>query len=308
MPNPIGMKRRDFLKQSALATAGTFLGGYAFAQATPGDKQMTVKFGQIADIHMTGFTVRDGLVSPRLPAYACWNLSRRYDLMPCLLPVALKQLQQDFQPQFVIFTGDQAEDGFTKYGKADLEQVKALAEQDAGVPVHFTYGNHDGPQEQWATINGPLNYNFDVGDCRFVVLNTGSMDRAKEQESSLAALQCLQEALKDTKPARVIVFCHQYVYPTGIPGYSMARADAVLQAVEADSRVLAVINGHFHAGMYSEKAGVHYCTAKAFCEPPLCCSTYELGPDELVWNEYKLSPQEKKFVVGETRRLKLRGQ
>lgn len=303
------MKRRDFLKQSALAAAGTLLGGHAFAQApaATGDKKMTVKFAQIADIHMTGYTVADGLVSPRLPAYAWWATSRRYDLMGYLLPIALKQLQQEFQPQFVIFTGDQAEDGFSKYGKADLQQVKAVAESEAGVPAHFAYGNHDGPQAQWSQIYGPLNYSFDVGDCRFVVLNTGSMDRAKEQESSLQALRCLQEALKATEPSRVVVLCHQWIFPTDVEGYSIARADTILQTLEADTRVVAVINGHYHSGKCSERVGVHHCTAKAFCEPPLCFSTYELGSEELVWTEYKLSAHDKKFVVGETRRLKLRG-
>lgn len=303
------MKRRDFLKHSALAAAGAVLGGHAFAQttATTGDKKMTVKFAQVADIHMTGYTVQDGLVCPRLPAYAWWATSRRYDLMGYLLPIALKQLAAEFQPQFVVFTGDQAEDGSGKYGKADLEQAKAVAEREAGVPVHFAYGNHDGPQDQWSAVHGALNCSFDVGDCRFVMLNTGSMDRSKEQESSLQALQCLQEALKNPQPSRVVVFCHQWIYPTDVDGYSIARAEAVLGAIEADPRVVAVVNGHYHSGKYSEKAGVHYCTAKAFCEPPLCYSTYELGPEELVWNEYKLSTQDKKFVVGETRRLQLRG-
>ena len=267
---------------------------------------MTVKFAQIADIHMTGFTVTEGLVSPRLPAYAWWATSRRYDLMGYLLPLALGQLQQEFQPQFVLFTGDQAEDGFSKYGKADLQQAKTVAEQAVAVPAHFAYGNHDGPQEQWSQIYGPLNYHFDVGDCRFVVLNTGSMDRAKEQASSAQALRCLREALRDTRPSRVVVCCHQWVYPTDVDGYCMARADTALRTLEADPRVVAVINGHYHSGQYGERAGVHHCTAKAFCEPPLSYSTYELGPEELVWTEYKLSSHDKKFVVGETRRLRLR--
>jgi predicted phosphodiesterase len=226
--------------------------------------------------------------------------------MGYLLPLALKQIHEQFGPQFVVFTGDQVDDGFSKYGKADLEQVKAVAEKNAGGPVHFAYGNHDGPQDQWARMHGPLDYSFDVGDVRCVVLNTGSMEPEKEQESSLKALECLQTALRDAGPKRVIVLAHQWIYPTDVEGYSIVRAEAVLAAVEADPRVVAVINGHYHSGKYSEKSGVHYCTAKAFCEPPLCYSTYELTPTELVWTEYKLSSQAKAFVAGETRRLKLR--
>lgn len=266
-----------------------------------------IKFAQISDIHMTGFTVQDGLVCPRLPAYAWWATSRRYDLMGYLLPIALGQVQEQFQPQFVAFTGDQAEDGFSKFGKPDLELAKRVAEEHCHVPAHFVYGNHDGPQAQWADIYGSLDYSFDVEGARFVVLNTGSMDRSKEQESSAAALECLRGALKTAGQRRVIVLCHQWISPTDVDGYSMARAETVLAELQADPRVVAVINGHYHAGKYSETAGLHHCTAKSFCEPPMCYSTYELTPTELVWTEHRLSTKDKAFVAGETRRLPLRG-
>lgn len=266
----------------------------------------TLKFAQIADIHMTGYTIQDGQVCPRLPDYAWWATSRRYDLMGYLLPIALKQIHEQFGADFVIFTGDQAENGFTKFGTADLEQVKAVAEEHAVVPVWFAYGNHDGPQDKWSEIHGPLDYSFDLGDVRCVVLNTGSMEWEKERQSSRKALGVLQEALADKNPRQVLVFAHQWIYPTDTEGYSMANAEEVLATVEGDSRVVAVINGHYHTGKYSEKNGIHYCTAKALCEPPLSYSTYELTPTELVWTEYKLSSQEKAFVVGETRELKLR--
>jgi predicted MPP superfamily phosphohydrolase len=301
------MNRRDFLQTAALAAAGALAGRLKAQPDPPGAQKMpTLKFAQIADIHMTGFTMQDGQCCPRLPEYAWWAYSRRYDLMGYLLPIALKQIHEQFGAEFVVFTGDQAENGFTKYGKEDLELAKKVAEEHAGVPVHFAYGNHDGPQDKWSAIHGPLDYVFDAGDVRCVVLNTGSMEREKEQESSAKALSVLKEALTDKKARQVLVFAHQWIYPTDAEGYSMARAEEVLAAVEGDPRVVAVINGHYHTGRYNEKSGVHYCTAKALCEPPLSYSTYELTPTELVWTEYKLSAREKAFVVGEERKLKVR--
>jgi predicted phosphodiesterase len=302
------MNRRDFLHTAALAAAGALAGRLNAQPDPPGAQKMpTLKFAQIADIHMTGYTIQEGQVCPRLPEYAWWATSRRYDLMGYLLPIALKQIHEQFDADFVIFTGDQAESGFTKYGKADLELAKSVAEEHAVMPVHFAYGNHDGPQDKWSEIHGPLDYSFDMGDVRCVVLNTGSMDRAKEQGSARKALEVLREALADKTARQVLVFAHQWIYPTDAEGYSMALAEEALAAVEGDPRVVAVINGHYHTGKYSEKNGVHYCTAKALCEPPLSYSTYELTATELVWTEYMLSSREKAFVVGETRRLTLRG-
>ena len=277
----------------------------------------SAKFAQITDIHMTGFTMQDGLVCPRLPAHAWWAISRRYDLMGYLLPIALEQLQKQFAPQFIFFGGDQVDDGFGKYGPGDLAQVKQVVEAHVKVPVRFLYGNHDGPQDRWAALYGELNWTHDLdpprgagvspaGGVRLVGLNTGSMEPEQEVASSAAALAHLKQAIATLGGRKLIVAAHQWIYPTDVHGYSLANAPEVLATLQATPQALAVISGHFHTGRYDEHEGIHFCTGKALCESPFSYSTYEVTDDELIWTQYKLSPAEKAFVVAETRRLKLR--
>ena len=265
----------------------------------------SAKFAQITDLHMTGFTVQDGLVCPRLPAHAWWATSRRYDLMGYLLPIALEQVQKQFQPEFIFFGGDQVDDGFGKYGPGDLAQVKQVVAEHSRVPVRFLYGNHDGPQDKWAVLYGDLNWTHDLEGLRLVGLNTGSMEPEKEGASSAAALAHLKAAIATLGDRRLIVLAHQWIYPTDVHGYSLANAPEVLALLQATPQALGVISGHHHTGRYDEQGGLHFCTGKALCEPPFSYSTYEVTTDELVWTQHQLSPADKAFVVAETRRLKL---
>lgn len=265
-----------------------------------------VSFMLIADLHMTGFELKDGLVCPRLPAHAWWAVDRRYDIMGYLLPIALQQAQTDFKPGFVMFGGDLVDDGFGKYGLGDLTMVRDLARKHCKGKACFLYGNHDGPQAQFEELFGPLNYTFDQGNLRFIVLNTGTMDWEKEEASSRAAIAHLQESLRTAEGRKVVVIAHQWLYPTDVEGYSMAHADEALAALEAYPGTVAVLNGHYHTGKYQEKNGIHYLTAKAFCERPFAYYEYQITADELVCTEYTLKPSQQKFIPGQEQRLKLR--
>lgn len=299
------MNRREFLTASALAAAGVLTGSLG-AQNAPRTGAATMKFAQLTDTHMTGFTLQDGLVCPRLPAHAWWATSRRYDLMGYLLPLAIRQVEKQFQPQAIIFGGDQVDDGFGKYGPGDLAQVKQVVADTARTPVRFLYGNHDGPQDKWAQLYGALNWTHDLDGLRLVGLNTGSMEPEKEKASSAAALAHLQEAISTCGDRRLIVLTHQWIYPTDVHGYSMANAPEVLATLKAAPQVIGVVSGHYHTGRYDEQDGLHFCTGKALCEPPFSYSTYEVTAAEFIWTQYKLSSAEKAFVVAEERKLKLR--
>lgn len=259
----------------------------------------------IADLHMTGFEVKDGLVCPRMPAYAWQAVDRRYDLMGSLVPLALNQAQADFAPRFAVVAGDLAESGFGKYGRGDLIQARDLVRQHFKGETHFAYGNHDGPEAQFAELFGPLNYTFDEGDFRFIVLNSGAMN-ATDETSSLAALTHVKESLRTAEGRKVIVLTHQYIHPTDSKGYSMTNAAAIQQELEAYPGTLAVLNGHYHGGKIQEHNGIHYLTAKAFCQKPFSYYRCDLTADELIWTEYNLKPSEKRFVVASESRLPLR--
>lgn len=302
------MNRRRFVQSGTLAGVALMAAAAAEVEKRqePASGAQSVKFAQVADVHMVGFTVQQGLVCPRLPLHAPWLPERRYDLMGYVLPLALEHISEALCPDFVFLSGDQVEDGFGSHGQADLRQLKTVVDEHTKPPAYFAYGNHDGPQGQWAELHGPLNYTFDVRDTRFVVLNSGSMNPGAEQESSWVALGELERAIATADGRRLVVLLHQWIVPPDVPGYSIVRAEEMKQALEAYPGAVAVINGHYHGGRYSEINGIHYCTARALCEPPLCFCTYELIGHEMVWTEYRLSGERRGFAPATSQRLPLR--
>lgn len=266
----------------------------------------SLRFAQISDVHMVGFEVREGAVWPRLPEHAWWAQARRYDLMPQVLPRAVQHAQGVVGAEFILLTGDQVDDGSGLQGAADLSQFEELVAAHAEVPVKYVYGNHDGPQADFARRHGKLNYAFSRADTCFIVLNSGSMDQAAERESSQLAREFLQQAISAAAGRQIVVVLHQWIYPTAVDGYSLVGAAEALALLQATPGVVAVLSGHYHGGRYDELEGLHFCTARALCEPPLCYSTYELTAETLQWTEWRLCPQERGFVVAEDRLLRLR--
>ncbi len=268
-----------------------------------------MKLLHLTDLHMTGFERRPEGLYPRIPEHAWWAHARRFDLMGYLVPRALEQGLEEFQPDLVVFGGDLVDDGFAEVGRSELRQVRDLVTRrcDDSRRTGWLYGNHDGPQEQFAELFGALNWTRDVAGVRLVGLNSGSMEPEQEQESSAVALEHLREALATNEAGLpVVVALHQWVWPTDVHGYSFARAADALALIEDDPHVGAVISAHYHTGKYEQRNGVHYCTARSMAEPPFCYSTFEVGDGKMVWTDYSLSPGERRFVAGEARELPLR--
>lgn len=265
-----------------------------------------MKLLHITDLHMTGFERRSGGIYPRIPDHAWWALSRRYDLMGYLVPMALQQAQEDLQPDLILMGGDMVDDGFAEVGREELLQVRDLVMAEAKAPVVWLYGNHDGPQEQFAELFGGLNWTRDVGGLRLVGLNSGSMDAAAEEESSRVAMAHLREALETNEGRRVVIMLHQWILPTDRTGYSFARAEEALALIEDDPQVVAVISGHYHSGRHEEQSGIHYCTGRSLAEPPFCCGLFEFDEEGLAWTEYALAPANRRFEVAGHSELSLR--
>ena len=79
------------------------------------------------------------------------------------------------------------------------------------------------------------------------------ISRAKE-------LYWLKEDLASTSDP-VVVFVHQRLEGTG--GHTVKNATQVRQILQESKRVLAVFQGHYHAGHYSHLDGIHYYTLKS---------------------------------------------
>lgn len=265
-----------------------------------------MKLLHLTDLHMTGFRQDAGGIYPRIPEHAWWALARRYDLMGYLVPMALRQAQEEFQPDLILFGGDLVDDGFGSYGRDELLQVRGLVEEGASAPLAWLYGNHDGPQDQFDDLFGGLNWTLDIGGVRLVGLNSGSMEPEQEQESSRVAVAHLRTALETNEGRPVVVALHQWLYPTDVQGYSLARAEEALSLIEDDPHVVAVISGHYHDGRAEEQGGVHYCTGRSLAEPPFCYTTIDIADGVMAWNAYALSPGERKFTLSGSRQLPLR--
>lgn len=136
---------------------------------------------------------------------------------------------------------------------------------------------------------------FQRQDFRFVVLDTndvtvyahpaGSGARS-EAEKELARLQAAKVrqakpwngALSDqqlnwldgtcrearAQKQRVIVFAHHPVYPAN--DHNVWNSSGVLEIIDRHPNVVAWINGHNHAGAYSERNGVPFLTMKGMVE------------------------------------------
>ena len=273
--------------------------GWAASPAPCQDVSATtnsVRFVQISDVHMVGFTREGERICPRLPAIAWWYHSRRYDLMGYLLPRAIKQLDAEFKPDFFIFTGDLLENGADGHGPEDLRQFLEVVRESTDKPAHFVYGNHDGPVKQWETICGPANYSFVTRNVVFAVINSGGCNPKKEVPGAAEAPALLDKVMTEAAGRRLIMFAHLLTVPGDKPGYSMLRAAEVRGRLEQYPQTAAVINGHYHAGKRAETNGIHYFTARAFCQSPFCCYAFELTASRLICTPYKFGGRKKGFV------------
>ena len=80
-------------------------------------------------------------------------------------------------------------------------------------------------------------------------------------------LDWLKKELSEGKQ-QVVVFCHQLLdsFSEVTPSVCIGNAPEVVETLEASGRVLAVFQGHHHAGHYSKRNGIHYWTMKGLIE------------------------------------------
>jgi alkaline phosphatase len=127
--------------------------------------------------------------------------------------------------------------------------------------------------ENTGVDSGRSYYSFDLNPLRFVVLDAnyrsdgtdydhGNFDWTDANVPS-DQLAWLERVLAEA-PGFVIVFIHQLLDGTG--SVYVNNAAEVRQILQASGKVLAVFQGHHHAGRYNTMAGIHYYTLKALVE------------------------------------------
>lgn len=259
--------RRDFLKASGLALS-QLAAAPLFAADEP-DRKAILTFGLVADAHYAD-TDRRG--------------TRHYRESTAKLAECVK-LMNEKKADFLIELGDfkdEARPATQESTLAGLRAIEGVFKGFKGRRYHVL-GNHDTDsiskgQFLANVVNTDIprdskHYSFDLNGLHLVVLDANyradgaDYDRGNfdwtDANVPKAQLDWLRQDLGGTS-APVIVFVHQQLDGQG--SHCVKNAADVRKILQEHRKVLAVFQGHNHAGQYSRIEGIHYYTLKAMVE------------------------------------------
>ncbi|MCZ6632404.1 MAG: metallophosphoesterase [bacterium] len=220
---------------------------------------------------------------------------RRSRNMPDRISEAVHRMAAQ-SPDLVAVTGDLVDHPFEgmddpeniRAGEKDLRLVRDLF-APLTCPVAFLFGNHDRPAS-FQNIYGDLPHDFTVAGHRILLFfDHEAQDHFPERTHE--QLERFQAALSDNNPHPQIHLQHYLIAPTRNEGYphTYRNATVLKRALQKDSRVRLVLNGHYHAGEPLSRDGhVYFSTARAFCEPPHPFRIYTLTEDQITQAEHNL--------------------
>lgn len=260
--------RREFLKGSGLVITGLSF-GIPLAHANRIFSKTKLSFGIVTDAHY---------------ADAEPNGTRHYRESMAKMNECVT-LMNDKKVDFLIELGDFKDQGEPTTEDATLKYLTAIEKvcgQFKG-PRYHVLGNHDVDSiskkqflarvENTGITKGLTYYSFDAKEFHFVVLDANFKADGSDydhgnfnwEDTNIPVWQIdwLKEDLASTsKP--VIAFVHQQLDVTGSTG--VRNAVKVREVFQESEKVLAVFQGHHHAGHYSQIEGIHYYTLKAMVE------------------------------------------
>jgi alkaline phosphatase len=258
-----GISRRDFLRASA-----TMLGVGALGRPSLGDEispQPGITIGLFTDSH---YADRDPLGS------------RHYRDAAAKLAEFVRTMNE-VKPSFAISLGDLVDKGETWEAELGyLKHIEGIYRPFDG-PRHYVIGNHDvatfSKEQFMEGVGMPASYySFDHGPFHCIVLDAnynpdfspymaGNFDWTQTYIPP-SEQQWLAEDLQGTEK-KTLVFVHQPLDDEKGP-HGVKNAPAVRQLLEASGRVIAVFQGHNHAGAYRRINGLPYFTLRALVEGP----------------------------------------
>ncbi len=263
----MGMDRRQFLGLFGAAAAAA-----AFDQpALAAERGKSFSFIFLTDTH----------IQPELDA------THGVDL-------AMKQAR-GLKADFVIQGGDHVFDalGVPKERANSLFDLYAKTEQDLGMKVHHTIGNHDcfgvypasgtGPSDpeygkkMYVDRFGPAYYSFDHKGVHFIVLDSIGITADRHYEARMSDEQLawlgkdLSAQAADTPiivtthiPLVTAVASYTPPAPQAASGNGFVNGPAAIKLFEGHN-VLAVLQGHTHVNERVDWHGVPYITSGAVC-------------------------------------------
>ena len=170
-----------------------------------------------------------------------------------------------------------------------LDEIEAKFQTFDG-PVYHVLGNHDmdsiskpeflAHTANYGNAKGKPYYSFVRNQIKFIVLDGNCNEDGSDYDSGnfdwtkafipVGQREWLQQELKkDDLP--VVIFIHELLDTfSGISKeLCIGNAEEIVSILEQSGKVVAVIQGHHHAGNYSFRHGIHYFTMKGMIEGSL---------------------------------------
>jgi hypothetical protein len=257
--------RRDFLRTSSLALAGLALPRAADIRA-----RQLLRFGVLADPHYADADARG---------------TRFYRQSIAKLRECVGAMNRE-RVAFLVELGDfkdQDEPAVEEATLRYLEEIESELQRFAG-PAYHVLGNHDMDsisksqflaRVENAGVDAQASYySFDRGGLHFVVLDAnfradgapydhGDFDY-RDTNVPPRQLDWLARDLATHAATPAIVFCHQRLDGEG--ALFVNNADEVRLLLRRRGNVIAVFQGHDHAGDHRLVDGIHYTTLRAMVE------------------------------------------
>jgi Icc protein len=265
------MDRRQFLSVTAVATASLATAKCNLGSAAPKEPPADFDFIFLTDTH----------IQPELSAAeGCALCFKKIHSIPA---------------DFAIQGGDHVFDvlGVNRDRANALYDLYAKTEQDLGLKMHHTIGNHDtfgiyaksgiSPADpgygkrMYEDRLGPTYYSFDHKGCHFLILDSiqPTEDRSWEARVDLAQLDWLRKDLANVAAETPVVVVVHVPLVTGAASYLAPRPGKenqlfVVNAFEVvplfrGHNVLAVLQGHTHINEVVNFRGIPYVTSGAVC-------------------------------------------
>ncbi len=261
------ISRRKFLLSSTLSAASLAAGAPPRAAQAHAEKPI-LRFGIVTDAHY---------------ADAPDSGNRRYRRSLAKMRECVELMNQQ-HVDFLIELGDFKDQGKPPDENSTLQFLSDIESVYAGFkgPRYHVLGNHDvdsiskaqflSAVENTGITRERAYYSFDRGGIHCVVLDANfrvdgtAYDRGnynwKDANIPPEEVAWLREDLAATA-LPVICFTHQEISGAGIV---IRNAEEIRKILAESRRVLAVFQGHHHAGAYALDSGIHYYTLKAMVE------------------------------------------
>ncbi|MHB9029417.1 MAG: metallophosphoesterase [Candidatus Latescibacterota bacterium] len=260
------LTRRSFLALGNAAGIGLAAGSSGCASARKGGASGdTLRFGVITDLHY----------ADREP----WTVRHYRDSLAKLEECV--RVMNGARPAFLIELGDIIDKAEKDIETGYLRTVNDAFGKFRG-PRYYVLGNHDVAtfsKEEFLALSGAPGgvYAFDAGEYRGIVLDgnfnpDGGDYKAGNfnwTESYIHAAQreWLGKELERAGDRRVLVFVHQNLHDESNP-HGVKNAPEVRSILERAGNVIAVFQGHDHAGDLRTVNGIPYITFEAAVDGP----------------------------------------